>query len=89
MGTVAVNREEDVAAHAAREQLERLQDPDGFPFEHVFAAYNADPDDDPSEAAPGSTFGVAGLRLGADDFITKPFDVDIISHAVKSVLGLK
>ena len=30
-----------------------------------------------------------GLARGADGYITKPFDVDIISHAVKSVLGLK
>jgi CheY-like chemotaxis protein len=30
-----------------------------------------------------------GLAGGADGYITKPFDVDVISHAVKSVLGLK
>jgi len=30
-----------------------------------------------------------GLARGADGYITKPFDVDVISHAVKSVLGLK
>ena len=30
-----------------------------------------------------------GLARGADGYITKPFDVDIISHAVESVLGLK
>jgi len=30
-----------------------------------------------------------GLACGADGYITKPFDVDVISHAVKSVLGLK
>ena len=32
---------------------------------------------------------VEAMRLGAYDFVTKPFDVDVISHAVKSVLGLK
>jgi CheY-like chemotaxis protein len=30
-----------------------------------------------------------GLVRGADGYITKPFDVDIISHAIKSVIGLK
>jgi two-component system OmpR family response regulator len=30
-----------------------------------------------------------GLACGADGYITKPFDVDVISHAVKAVLGLK
>jgi len=30
-----------------------------------------------------------GLARGADGYITKPFDVDIISHAIESVLGLK
>ncbi len=30
-----------------------------------------------------------GLVCGADGYITKPFDVDVISLAVKSVLGLK
>jgi len=30
-----------------------------------------------------------GLAGGADGYITKPFDVEVISHAVKSVLGLK
>lgn len=30
-----------------------------------------------------------GLAHGADGYITKPFDVDIISHAIKSVIGLK
>jgi len=30
-----------------------------------------------------------GLARGADGYITKPFDVDIISHAIHSVLGLK
>jgi DNA-binding response OmpR family regulator len=30
-----------------------------------------------------------GLQRGADGYITKPFDVDIISHAIHSVLGLK
>jgi two-component system OmpR family response regulator len=30
-----------------------------------------------------------GLARGADGYITKPFDVDIISQAVRSVLGLK
>ncbi|OAI51984.1 hypothetical protein AYO46_01275 [Betaproteobacteria bacterium SCGC AG-212-J23] len=30
-----------------------------------------------------------GLARGADGYITKPFDVDIISHAIKSVIGLK
>jgi CheY-like chemotaxis protein len=30
-----------------------------------------------------------GLACGADGYITKPFDVDVISHAVKSVLGLR
>lgn len=30
-----------------------------------------------------------GLVRGADGYITKPFDVDIISSAIKSVLGLK
>jgi CheY-like chemotaxis protein len=30
-----------------------------------------------------------GLACGADGYITKPFDVDVISQAVKSVLGLK
>ena len=69
MGTVAVNREEDVAAHAAREQLERLQDPDEIPFEHIFAGYNADPDDDPPEPAPGSTFDVFGIRDGRGEIL--------------------
>ena len=32
---------------------------------------------------------LSGLARGADGYITKPFDVDIISHAVESVLGLK
>lgn len=62
MGTVTVNREEDVAAHAAREELERLQDPDGFEFEQLFAACNSDPDDDPPGPAPGGTFPVSDLR---------------------------
>jgi type II secretory pathway pseudopilin PulG len=66
MGTVAVNREEDVAAHAAREQLELLHDQDGIPFENIFAGYNTDPDDDPPEA-PGSTFDVPGIRGGAGE----------------------
>jgi DNA-binding response OmpR family regulator len=30
-----------------------------------------------------------GLACGADGYITKPFDVDVISNAVKSVLGLR
>lgn len=30
-----------------------------------------------------------GLARGADGYITKPFDVDIISLAIKSVIGLK
>jgi two-component system OmpR family response regulator len=30
-----------------------------------------------------------GLMFGADGYITKPFDVEIISHAIKSVIGLK
>ena len=30
-----------------------------------------------------------GLVHGADGYITKPFDVDIISHAIRSVIGLK
>jgi two-component system OmpR family response regulator len=30
-----------------------------------------------------------GLACGANGYITKPFDVDVISNAVKSVLGLK
>jgi len=30
-----------------------------------------------------------GLTRGADGYITKPFDVDIISGGIKSVLGLK
>ena len=30
-----------------------------------------------------------GLVAGADGYITKPFDVDIISNAIKSVVGLK
>lgn len=30
-----------------------------------------------------------GLACGADGYITKPFDVDIISNAVKSVLGIR
>lgn len=30
-----------------------------------------------------------GLARGADGYITKPFDVDVILHAVKSVLGLR
>jgi DNA-binding response OmpR family regulator len=30
-----------------------------------------------------------GLVRGADGYITKPFDVDIISNAIKSVVGLK
>jgi len=30
-----------------------------------------------------------GLVCGADGYITKPFDVDIISNAIKSVVGLK
>ncbi|HEX5136371.1 MAG TPA: hypothetical protein VFY93_05325 [Planctomycetota bacterium] len=61
MRTVAVNREIDVAAHAAREALERLQDPAGG-FELVFASYNNDPDDDPAADVPGGTFDVEGLR---------------------------
>ena len=32
---------------------------------------------------------IQGLARGADGYITKPFDVDIISSAIKSVLGLK
>lgn len=68
MGTVAVNREEDVAAHAAREQLERLHDQEGIPFEQIFMAYNADPDDDPPEA-PGATFAVTGIREGRGDIL--------------------
>lgn len=68
MGTVAVNREEDVAAHAAREQLERLHDQDTIPFEQIFAGYNADPDDDPP-VAPGSTFAVAGVRDGLGEIL--------------------
>ena len=32
---------------------------------------------------------IQGLVRGADGYITKPFDVDIISSAIKSVLGLK
>jgi two-component system OmpR family response regulator len=30
-----------------------------------------------------------GLALGADGYITKPFDVDVISQGIKAVLGLK
>lgn len=30
-----------------------------------------------------------GLARGADGYITKPFDVDVISQAVKSVLGIR
>jgi len=30
-----------------------------------------------------------GLARGADGYITKPFDVDVISQSVKSVLGLR
>jgi len=30
-----------------------------------------------------------GLVRGADGYITKPFDVDIISNAIRSVIGLK
>ena len=30
-----------------------------------------------------------GLVRGADGYITKPFDVDIISNAIKSVIGLR
>jgi hypothetical protein len=63
MGTVAINREMDLAAQAARERLEKLQDPDGLEFEQLFAAYNSDPDDDPpGVGAPGGTFPVDGLR---------------------------
>ena len=29
-----------------------------------------------------------GLALGADGYITKPFEMDVIGHTVKSVLGL-
>jgi DNA-binding response OmpR family regulator len=29
-----------------------------------------------------------GLAGGADGYITKPFEMDVIGHAVKSVLGL-
>jgi len=70
MGTVAVNREEDVAAHAAREELERLQDTGGFGFDQIFAAYNADPDDDPGGiAVPGPTFPVDGIRDGQGEVL--------------------
>jgi hypothetical protein len=70
MKTVAVNREIDVAAHAARETLERLQDP-AVDFERVFSSYNNDPDDDPSPDAPGGVFAVDGLR-GAQGEIVFP-----------------
>lgn len=70
MGTVAVNREEDVAAHAAREELERLQDPAGLSFEQIFLAYNADPDDDPVGIdAPGPSFAVSGIRDGRGEVL--------------------
>jgi type II secretory pathway pseudopilin PulG len=70
MGTVAVNREEDVAAHAAREELERLQDPAGLPFDRVFAGYNADPEDDPAGyECPGATFEVLGIRDGRGEIL--------------------
>lgn len=77
MNTVAVNREEDVAAHAAREQLERLQDPDGLAFEQIFAGYNADPDDDPPDFAPGSTFDVLGIRDGKGEFLFPTVDGEL------------
>ena len=32
---------------------------------------------------------LTGLAHGADGYITKPFDVDIISSAIKSVIGVK
>ncbi len=70
MGTVATNREEDVAAHAAREELERLQDPAGLEFAQIFAAYNADPDDDPPDVViPGASFAVDGLREGRGEVL--------------------
>lgn len=70
MGTVAVNREEDVAAHAAREELERLQDPAGLSFEQIFLAYNADPDDDPVDIeVPGPSFAVSGIRDGRGEIL--------------------
>lgn len=68
MRTVAINRESDVAAHAAREALERLQDP-AVDFELIFATYNHDPDDDPSVDAPGGLFNVDGLRDSSGEII--------------------
>jgi len=78
MGTVAVNREEDVAAHAAREELERLQDPGGVAFEQIFFAYNADPDDDPGGIdIPGPTFAVAGIRDGQGEVLFPVLDGEL------------
>lgn len=68
MRTVAVNREIDVAAHAAREALERLQDP-ATDFEQVFASHNNDPDDDPGPDAPGGAFAVDDLRGAAGEIL--------------------
>jgi DNA-binding response OmpR family regulator len=30
-----------------------------------------------------------GLRTGADGYVTKPFDMDIVLKAIRTVLGLK
>jgi DNA-binding response OmpR family regulator len=32
---------------------------------------------------------LTGLRRGADGYVTKPFDMDIVLKAIRTVLGLK
>jgi prepilin-type N-terminal cleavage/methylation domain-containing protein len=62
--TTAASRETSLATHAARQAIERLQDPDWIAFEEIFAACNEIPDDDPAspDPAPGHLFEVEGLK---------------------------
>jgi hypothetical protein len=64
MKTTAVSRDTASATHAARQVLEQLQDQDRIAFEEIFAAHNANPDDDPAglDPVPGPAFPVEGLR---------------------------
>ena len=68
MRTLRTNREVALATEAAREQFESMR---GWPFEDVWALYNADESDDPEGAGTGfgSNFAVEGLEPPAGGVI--------------------
>jgi AraC-like DNA-binding protein len=62
-----------------REMTRRLKDdPDTAPIPVIMVTARASADDE-----------AAGLRLGADDYVTKPFDADVLRQRIGGVLRLQ